>query len=192
MFNYLPVFPEGTAGFYLSGIMAERVMIFIDGSNFYHSLTMSFNSAKIDIEKFCEFVVGDDDLVRIFYYTAPLHQKDNVEAYKSQQKFFSALQRIKRLKLFLGRLERRDNSHIVEKGVDVKLVVDLLVNAYENKYDKAILVSNDADFVPAIEEVQNLNKKVVNVNFPKTRSFHLDKVCDSVIKIESIKDFLIK
>ena len=79
---------------------------------------------------------------------------------------------------------------MVEKGVDVKLVVDLMKNAFENKFDKAILVSNDADFVPAIEEVQTLGKKVVNVSFPKTKSFHLSKTCDETILITEIRSFV--
>ncbi len=164
-------------------------MIFIDGSNFYHSLRKNFNTAKVDFEKFCSYLAEKDDLITIFYYTAPVHQRDDAVAYQSQQKFLANLTKVKRLKIFLGRLEKRENNHLVEKGVDVKLVVDLMKNAFENKLDKAILVSNDADFVPAIEEIQALGKKVTNVSFPKTKSFHLNKTCDETIVITDIKKF---
>lgn len=164
-------------------------MIFIDGSNFYHSLRKNFNTTKIDFEKFCNHLTKNGDLIIIFYYTAPVHQKDDPAAYQSQQKFLSKLNYVKRMKIFLGRLEKRGNNHKVEKGVDVKLVVDLLKNAFENKFDRAILVSNDADFVPAIEEVQTLGKKVTNIAFTKTRSFHLNKTCDETILITDIKKF---
>ncbi len=165
-------------------------MIFIDGSNFYHSLRKNFNTVKIDFETFCSYLAGKNDLITIFYYTAPVHQKDDPAAYQSQQKFLANLAKVKRLKIFLGRLEKRENGPMVEKGVDVKLVVDLMKNAFENKFDKAILVSNDADFVPAIEEVQTLGKKVVNVSFPKTKSFHLSKTCDETILITEIRSFV--
>ena len=42
-------------------------MIFIDGSNLYHSLKKNFNTVKIDFEKFCSFLAGEDDLIAIFY-----------------------------------------------------------------------------------------------------------------------------
>ncbi len=164
-------------------------MIFIDGSNLYHSLKKNFNTVKIDFEKFCSFLAGEDDLIAIFYYTAPLHQKDDPIAYQSQQKFLANLEKVKRLKISFGRLERRENNHKVEKGVDVKLVVDLMKNAFESKFDKAVIISNDADFVPAIEEVQALGKTLVNVAFPKTKSFHLNKTCDETIMITEIKKF---
>ena len=170
--------------------MAERVMIFIDGSNLYHSLKKNFNTSKINFEKFCTHLAGKGDLITINYYTAPVHQKDDPQAYQSQQKFLANLAKVKRLKISFGRLEKRENNHKVEKGVDVKLVVDLMKNAFEKKFDKAILVSNDADFVPAVEEVQMLGKKVTNVAFPKTKSFHLNKTCDETILITDIKPFM--
>jgi uncharacterized protein (TIGR00288 family) len=80
---------------------------------------------------------------------------------------------------------------MVEKGVDVNLAVDMVSNAYNNKFDIAILVSNDADFVPAVLEVQSLAKKVYNVIFPKTKSYHLTKFCDKSIYVKDISYFLL-
>ncbi len=36
----------------------------------------------------------------------------------------------------------------------------MLSDAYENKYDKAILMSSDGDFSPLIEKVKKLKKEV--------------------------------
>lgn len=41
-----------------------------------------------------------------------------------------------------------------EKGIDVKLATDLIVGAIDNRYDSAIVVSSDADLVPAIDWVR--------------------------------------
>ena len=138
----------------------SRIMVFIDGSNFYYSLKKSFSTSKIDFQRFINFLSNDYNLVNILYYNAPLNSKDNAEEYKKQQRFFEYLKKIPKLNIYLGRLEKRPNNHKTEKGVDVKLAIDLLINAYNNNYDIAILISNDADFIPAIEEVQKLNKKV--------------------------------
>jgi uncharacterized LabA/DUF88 family protein len=48
----------------------------------------------------------------------------------------------------------------VEKGVDLALAIDMLVNAYRDLYDTAVLVSGDGDFAPLLTEIQRLRKKV--------------------------------
>jgi len=57
-----------------------------------------------------------------------------------------------------------------EKAVDVKLAVDLI--ALSNIYDKAVIISGDQDYVPAVQIVKDYGKKVVNVAFT-TRSGEL-------------------
>lgn len=46
-----------------------------------------------------------------------------------------------------------------EKGIDVMLATDLIVGAVEDVYDIAIVVSSDADLLPAIEWVREKKKK---------------------------------
>ena len=43
--------------------MAERVMIFIDGSNLYHSLKNHTGRTDLDIGKFCHKLTGRRQLV---------------------------------------------------------------------------------------------------------------------------------
>lgn len=49
-----------------------------------------------------------------------------------------------------------------EKGVDSTIVTDLLSLAWQDAYDIAILVSSDADFIPAVNKVQTAGLKVIN------------------------------
>ena len=161
----------------------QRAMVFIDGSNFYHSLKSNFKSANLDIGKFCDWAAAGSNLIKTCYYNAPLFQREDPKAYKKQQVFFESLRRIKRLELLLGRLEKRPNNQKAEKGVDVKLAVDLVTSAFYNKYDIAIIVTNDADFVPAIKAVQEGGKSVYNVSFPKSKSYHLNMVCDKTLTV---------
>ena len=62
-----------------------------------------------------------------------------------------------------------------EKGVDVKIAVDLLVGAYENLYDTAILISSDTDLIPAIQKVKQLGKEVEYIGFSHKPSYGLIK-----------------
>jgi uncharacterized LabA/DUF88 family protein len=52
-----------------------------------------------------------------------------------------------------------------EKGVDAAIVTDMLSLAWQNAYDVAVLVSSDADFVPAVERVQERGLKVINAGW---------------------------
>lgn len=52
-----------------------------------------------------------------------------------------------------------------EKGVDVKLATDLL--KLNDIYDVGIIVSGDADYVPAVQNVKDWGKHIVNVSFLK-------------------------
>ncbi len=55
---------------------------------------------------------------------------------------------------------------MVEKGIDTLLVTDLIRLAVSNSYDAAVIVSSDADMVPAVEFVQTFGKKVIQAGFP--------------------------
>lgn len=164
-------------------VKKEAVVVFIDGSNLYHDLINNFGKANLDFEAFAGFLAGKNKLVKAYYYNAPLDQKASPLAYQSQQRFFSSLGKIPKFEVKLGRLEKRPNGPAVEKGVDVRMAVDIVTHAYSNIYDFGIVVSGDADFVPAIKAAQDFGKKLANVCFPKTKSFHLNQVCNETMLI---------
>ena len=53
----------------------------------------------------------------------------------------------------------------VEKGVDTAIVVDLIQGAIDETYDRAVLVSGDADFVPAVEFIQREGTQIIHAHF---------------------------
>lgn len=163
--------------------LKNRAIVFIDGSNLYHDLINNFGKANLGFLAFANFLSRNNKLVKVYYYSAPINQRDNPEGYRRQQQFFSSLSKIQRFEVKLGRLEKRSSGPPVEKGVDVTLAVDMVALAYSNVFDIAILVSGDADFVPAIRAVQDFGKKVTNVCFPKTKCFHLNQICNETILI---------
>jgi len=60
-------------------MLTERVTIYIDGSNLYHSLKKEFSRTDLDFEKFCSKLLGGRHLVRIYYYNVPLDQTKEPE-----------------------------------------------------------------------------------------------------------------
>lgn len=64
----------------------------------------------------------------------------------------------------------------VEKGVDTALVTDLIRLGIDDHYDRAILVSGDADHIPAVEFLGSRMKQVTHAWF-KGSSNELRNAC---------------
>lgn len=159
----------------------EKVAIYIDGGNTYRRLKnigIPQKSLRFDFSAFIDHLVGDRILISKRYYVGIVRNVDNSEKaekmVRSQQKFLSSLEtegfEIKRGKIMY------DNGNMREKGVDVKLSLDLAVGAVDNWYDTAIVISSDTDLIPAIQYVRSAKKKNIEyVGFGATPSFGMIK-----------------
>jgi len=54
-----------------------------------------------------------------------------------------------------------------EKGIDVWIAIDMVKEAIQNNLDFCILISGDADFVPALDLVKSLKKEVLSAFVPR-------------------------
>mgnify|MGYP001581146546 FL=1 len=182
----------------------NRIFIFIDGNNFYFKLKElsshlggKFPLLDFDFKKFCEWLVGSGKLVDARYYIGALKRQSNNEKsekmYANQQKLISKLQN-QNVSTVFGHLIQHPDKTFHEKGVDVKIAVEMIRYAREDKYDIAYLLSSDTDLVPAVEEVSSFGKKVCYVGIAKGQSFGLTKVSDDtrLLRPEEIKIFLPK
>ncbi len=168
--------------------MAERVCVFIDGANFYYQCKDNLGRTDIDFGKFAQWLVGPGrTLVRTYYYTVRLTPDHRPEQQKGQQKFLGALDRVPYLEVRLGKLVKRDTNcsacgdhqeRWVEKGVDMRVGVDMLAAAAKDLYDTAILVTGDADLAEAIKAVKELGRHVEVAAFQKNRSYELVQTAD--------------
>ena len=149
-----------------------------------------------DFEKFAKYLAGEHRNIIPFgkrYYIGTVREKqDNHETTKamsSQTNLFNRLEAMDwsiktsklRTRIDTIRIDDRvNNYHDIlnkgitqitfqrsrEKGIDVKLATDLLVGAFDNKYDTAIIVSSDTDLIPVIDIIRKkLGKKVEYIGF---------------------------
>jgi len=161
----------------------DRVMIFIDGSNFYHGCKRVLSSAAVDFEKFAELLCDNRQLRAVYYYNAPVRRQDDEERYRGQQRFLAKIQRIPYFKVKLGRLVRRAGS-FVEKGVDLTMAMDMLLYGLRDNYDVAILVSGDGDFAALADAIgDDLGKHIENAYFLSGRSQVLENACHRFIEL---------
>ena len=155
----------------------NRVAVFIDGSNLYHSLDEHCHRFDVDFAAFASKLCNGRSLFRIYYYNVLRDPDRNPQAYQDQQKFLTALDNTRYLEVRLGGSKVRGDV-AVEKGVDIMLATDLLQLAWNNIYDTAILVSGDGDFSYAVQAVKNLGKHVEVAAFPANLAWELSNVAD--------------
>ena len=165
----------------------DRVMIFIDGSNLYHSLKGNFKRTDIDMGKLAQKMLDRRRLIRVYYYNARVGRKEEPERYQHQQAFFNSVSSTPYFELRLGRLVYVNWPHSppYEKGVDIQLATDLLTHSFKNNYDVAILVAGDNDYVGALQSVKDNGKNVEVALFGREQtSRQLREVADRVIVMD--------
>ncbi|MEK7099256.1 MAG: NYN domain-containing protein [Patescibacteria group bacterium] len=154
----------------------ERVLIIVDGSNFYHRLkeTSLTRLLAFDYGRFGQFLAGRRMVhAKRYYIGAIREERGNAKStalMRGQQKLVSRLQKAG-WEVQFGHMLKTDGYH--EKGVDVLMAVDLLAGAYEDQYDTAILVSSDTDLIPALIKVRDMKKKVEYIGFSHKPSLGL-------------------
>jgi len=175
----------------------EKIAIYIDGNNFYKYLKDKKialpKGVKFDYTEFIKFLTRGRKLVSKRYYVGIARNFDGSEKsariVKGQQKFLSKIENegfvIKRGRVIY------DKGEIREKGTDVKIAIDLIVGAIENKYDTAILVSSDTDLIPAVKYLKYKNKRFEYVGFSHSPSLGMQKFADFAILLlpEDIEKF---
>lgn len=159
----------------------KRVAVFIDGSNLHYKLKDLGirNLSYFQYGEFALWLAAERLLVAKRYYVGVVRAKDDDERgqklRRNQKRLFNHLSS-KRCGFLIerGYIMHNDGQYY-EKGVDVKIAVDIVVGAYEDAYDTAVLVSSDTDLIPAIERARILGKKVEYIGFSHKPSFGLIK-----------------
>ena len=164
----------------------DKVNIYMDGSNLYHSLRDRIGRTDLDFLAFARKLAGERRLQRIYYYSAPLNQSRNPDAYRAQQQFFEHLRQTDYLELRLGRLVYSDErgGPPQEKGVDIKLATEMVSQGIRRHYDVAVLVSGDTDFCDALQIVKDFGRHAEVALFNPSASLALRHVADRTIPVD--------
>lgn len=168
----------------VSGIK-EKVAVYIDGSNTYNKLKalgLPEKTKRFDYTAFVAHIIGARALISKRYYVGIVRNHDNSEKseklVRKQQQFLERL-RLADFEVKPGKI-MYDGSRIREKGVDVKLAIDLVIGAADDLYDTAIIISSDTDLIPAIKYVlHGKNKRVEYVGFAGSPSLGMIKECST-------------
>ena len=163
--------------------MKDRVIIFIDGSNLYHSLKNNFKRVDLNFAEFTKKLVGQRHLIRTYYYNVLQESVQRTDGAREQQDFLETLRKTPYLELRLG-TTKLSQGVPVERGIDVTLATDLLYFASNNSYDIAILVSGDSDFGYTLQVVKNMGKHVEVAYFENAASRDLINSADFLHELD--------
>lgn len=154
----------------------ERIAIFIDGGNFYHRLKEASLPAgtRFSYLRPVAFLRRDRTVVAKRYYIGIVRNHDHTDRsqrlVEQQQRSLSKLEG-EGFGVERGRIEY--DHKIREMGVDVKIAVDLLLGAVDDRYRTAVLVSSDTDLIPVIKLHLERGKRVEYVGFSRKPSLGL-------------------
>jgi len=151
------------------------------------------NLSKYNYRALCEDLSGEREIVTIGYYIgvvrALLTDVKGQKMRKAQINLFNHL-RDNKIIVHKGYLMKNDGVYH-EKGVDVKIATDLLVGAYENIYDDAIVISSDTDLLPAMKKVKDLGKNIEYNGFGHQPTLALQTAAtrSRLLVVEELKKF---
>ena len=157
----------------------NRVVVYIDGFNLYFGMMdAGFNHCKwLNVEKLVRnYLTANQELIEIKYFTSRI--TNNPQKQKRQTTYLEAIETTD-VKIIYGlykakQIECENCGHnwniSNEKMTDVNIATHIIIDAFHDKYDTAILISGDSDLVPPIKAVhQNFPNKVISVFFPPNR-----------------------
>ena len=159
---------------------AQRVGVFIDTQNLYHSAKHLYK-ARVNFQKVLEEAVGDRILVRAIAYVISTDNGD-------ESAFFGALTKIgietkvKGLQVFSDGAKKAD--------WDVGIAIDAV--KLSPNLDTVIIASGDGDFVPLIEYLDMHGVQVEVISFGKSSSAKLKEAAHAFTDMcDDPKKFLI-
>jgi uncharacterized LabA/DUF88 family protein len=170
-----------------------KTAIMIDGGFLRASAkSASLQYDNTFIEKFARScVTADEYLFRIYYYDAPqfrgkvtLPVSGNETNFQASDKWLDSLAKLERFAVRRGTIGFRgwkpkslpisgapltdqDFSPIFEqKGVDMRIGLDIAIFSQNNSVDRIVLVSGDTDMIPAMKHARKSGLEVVLIQLP--------------------------
>jgi len=159
---------------------AQRVAVFIDTQNLYHSAKNLYH-ARVNFAAILKDALANRTLVRAMAYLVTTETGEEKAFLDALTKMGIEL-RLKDLQVFSSGAKKAD--------WDVGIAVDAIQIA--PKVDTIILASGDGDFIPLVEYLQASGCQVEVVSFGKSSSGKLKEVADDFMDLsENPRKYLI-
>lgn len=180
-----------------------RIAAYVDGFSVYNSCFKGPTKAAfapykwLDYRALLQAVFPEDDvvLVRVFTAIAP-HAPGDQDQPTRHNTYVRALRCQPRTEVYVGRFQKSKREAVLlrppdgvdaaqtvsiyqEKQSDVALASYLLLDAFDGVFERAVILTNDSDFLPPIRLVrERFGREVVVVSPGTTLSGDLRKAVD--------------
>lgn len=172
-----------------------KTIVYIDGLNFYYGATKHTNLKWLNLKSFSQAILDSKHKIEcIKLFAAKIRpRKNDPTAHRRQEIYFKALKHtIPELEIYYGHF----SEHVVsmalanpkginrfadvikneEKGSDVNLAVHFLNDAWLDKFECGVIISNDSDLAEAMRLVKLQTDKTIGLISPfKTISKELSQ-----------------
>lgn len=151
-----------------------RAVAFFDGQNLYHSVKDSFGYTYPNYhpQKLAQAICNQEgwQLAETRFYTGVPLVKDNPFWAKFWKLKLGAMRRQKDVHVFTRDLKYRQKVITApngqqftvrvgdEKGIDVRIAIDVISMAYRGHYDVALIFSQDQDLSEVADEIRDIAK----------------------------------
>lgn len=153
-----------------------QAAVFVDGA-YLTMILKGFGEPRIDYDRLARWASDGFGLFRTYYYDClPYHgshpSDEERRRAQSKQAFFTALNRLDRFTIRLGRLAFRGKDEhgapvFDQKRVDLMLGLDIASVVTMGNVELAVLVAGDSDLIPAVRKAKEDGAVVRLVHGPK-------------------------
>jgi uncharacterized LabA/DUF88 family protein len=161
-----------------------RTHVYVDGFNLYFGALRRTRYRWLNLQRLCELMLATHNRIdRIKYFTARVTQRpQNPLQPARQQAWLRALKTLPSLDIIFGHFLTHNVrmplagtppgqplTYVMvlkteEKGSDVNLATHLVHDAHLDRFDLAVIISNDSDLLEAVRIVKGLGKTVGVLN----------------------------
>jgi uncharacterized LabA/DUF88 family protein len=183
----------------------QRVIAYVDGFNLFYSSLKGTGFKWLDLVSLCESMLKpEQELVSVKYFSALVGSFKGDTGRTDRQRFYlEALSTNPKVEIRLGyfsthrtkmpiaddfydgKITLVDVIKTEEKGTDVNLAVQMAVDAVRDKFDYAMLFSNDSDMAYAVQIASRECKKKVGLYIAR-KAVSFKVLRENVIYIRSI------
>jgi hypothetical protein len=179
--------------------------VYVDGLNLYHRALKKTPWKWLDLVALCQMLCEGCSVPQIRYFTSRVSSLPwDPTAPQRQDVYLQALESFPTIQIHYGRFQVNVKDRVVagtgnsttppqwvkivvpeEKGADVMLAVHLMLDASKGSFERAYVLSNDADLAEPIKLViSEYGKEVVLLN-PELRwpSSELEQAASRVIRV---------
>jgi len=157
----------------------NRIAIFIDHDNHVTNFKVRHGKEKMNIKQWEQL---NDKLIKAYSKIFSFKEiVDHVGTWiclprsrypdkKGEIAFLDSMDGVDCLQKFIVKYGywKKSGQKTEEKMVDTEIVCQMLVGAFRDEYDTCFILSDDADYVPAIHRIQDdYGKRVIQVGFEK-------------------------